>query len=185
MPPDTRYLVGRIAPVRLDRRGRAEPATADEPTRRRLDGSATLSTRDEARGVPVGDGDDTPPTPTRTTPRTAARRGLMIPASMGLRFQIPLDLDVVHGARVLGHLRARSTRREPAAGAPIRQLPADARSSIPESSTVADLAPGTTSEYPLKDDVVLRVDRYDDADATAASSRSPCATTARRRARSP
>ena len=41
------------------------------------------------------------------------RRGLMIPASMGLRCQVPDDLESIHRDRVLGHVRAdhRGTRR--------------------------------------------------------------------------
>ncbi len=94
VPPDSRYLIGRIAPVRL----------TDEPEVPSVDDDDADSTVDlgddldalESRGVPMttvddstidadedngGDRDDEP-----------VKRGLMIPASMGLRFQIPCDL---------------------------------------------------------------------------------------------
>ena len=73
--PEVPYLVGRIAPVRL--LAPAEDSGIAEPM---LDDDAD----DEAD--PIGDEDsglqDSP-----------LQRGLMIPASMGLRFQVPLDLD--------------------------------------------------------------------------------------------
>src|SRR6266568_1103563 len=83
-PPDSAYLIGRIAPVRLtDKDWDEDPATdvGDE-----LDAL-------ESRGVPVTAVDDAATTADEDTAEDGPqRRGLIIPASMGLRLQIPTNL---------------------------------------------------------------------------------------------
>ena len=117
----------------------------------------------ESRGVPVtavdessaesdeDNADDQPP-----------QRGLMIPASMGLRFQIPLDLSeftvmaswgVYSPIKSAGDADELKVRR-------YQRTPVDLPTVIP----VGKLTAGSTVSFSLKDDVVLRIDRYDDVE---------------------
>ena len=88
------------------------------------------------------------------------QRGLMIPASMGLRCQIPETWS-----------RSRVTRRGACTSRSPRRIAEKARIvrrykrtpvEIPKRITVADLRDSGTTEIPLQDKVVLRVDRHDD-----------------------
>ena len=88
------------------------------------------------------------------------QRGLMIPASMGLRCQIPDDLEsftvtaswgVYESVPEKDPERQRVVRR-------YKRTPIE----ITKRITVADLHESGTTEIPLKDKVVLRVDRHDD-----------------------
>ena len=98
--------------------------------------------------------------------RGQARReqGLMIPASMGLRFQVPNDLDGVHRDRVVGHLRdASKTGEVDKAGRAVRRYqrtPVE----IAETIAVADLTPGRTyTRTAAGTDRVCGSTAYDDA----------------------
>ena len=163
VPPDSKYLIGRIAPVRL----------TDEPEVPSVDDDDADSTVDlgddldalESRGVPMttvddstidadedtgGDRDDEP-----------VKRGLMIPASMGLRFQIPCGLATFTIRASWGVYNPEATGDVTAAGRAIRRFrrtPVD----IPKTIEVADLTPGTTHEVALDHDVKLRIDTYRD-----------------------
>ena len=89
--PDSAYLVGRIAPVRLTA-GRNDPTDADDPEVATDVGDAVDA--EEGRGVPVTAVDESSAAADEDSVEDAPQqRGLMIPASMGLRFQIPADLD--------------------------------------------------------------------------------------------
>jgi hypothetical protein len=150
--PEVPYLVGRIAPVRL--LAPAEDSGIAEPM---LDDDAD----DEAD--PIGDEDsglqDSP-----------LQRGLMIPASMGLRFQVPLDLDsfTVHAS--WGTYAPTREAREEGSDQPgarptrtrFRRTPHDVSTTIALSA----LTPGQTADVVLEGTVILRVDRYDDLDAS-------------------
>ena len=83
----------------------------------------------------------------------------MIPASMGLRCQIPDDLESFTVTASWGvyesvpapegdESRIRRYKRTPV--------------EIPKRIVVADLDESVTTEIPLKDKVVLRIDRHDD-----------------------
>ncbi|ADU49570.1 DISARM system helicase DrmA [Intrasporangium calvum] len=161
-PPDVAYLVGRIAPVRLT-------GKSDDPTE---EGAAEAPTdvgdavdANEGRGIPMTSVDDSSATADEDEAEdTPQKRGLMIPASMGLRFQVPADLPaffvvsswgVYEPVRVEGEESARARK--------FQRTPID----IPVEVLLADLAEGETKEYPLKDDVKLRVDCYDDRDRGA------------------
>ena len=164
-PPDTRYLLGRIAPVRLSQVDAVpEPAALDLPTG---DEESTLDLGDdldarESRGVPVGDLDDTSADADEDAPEDqGVRRGLMIPASMGLRFQVPLDLESVVVSASWGTYNSEATGEVTEKGRAKRRF-VRTPVSIPVLMALADLVPGTTKEYPLKDDVVLRVDTHVD-----------------------
>ena len=89
------------------------------------------------------------------------RRGLMIPASMGLRFQIPDDLHAFTVRASWGVYNPKATGQVSATGRSIRRFhrtPVD----VPVTVRLAELPRGETSTLPLRDDVVLRVDVYDD-----------------------
>lgn len=157
-PPDAAYLVGRIAPVRLTA-GRDDPIGA-ETGEAATDVGDTIAAA-QSRGVPVtavddsstdadeDDGNDEPP-----------KRGLMIPASMGLRFQLPLDLasfTVTASWGIYDSIKADADVENPRARL-FKRTPVD----VPVTVRVADLAAGATTALPLKDDVVLRIDQYED-----------------------
>ena len=126
MAPDTRYLVGRIAPVRLID-GTRRSDRRDEPTRTRPT-SATPIDATEGRGVPAvgADDDGTCRRDEDDAEDQPQKHGLMIPASMGLRFQVPADLDDVHGDRVVGYLPSQVTDRVSADRTADPPLPAHA-----------------------------------------------------------
>ena len=102
--PDAKYLVGLLAPVRLTR-SRDVPRTA-EPDEEQSDVGDDLDAR-AGTGVPVAAVDDTTVDADEDAAQDSpTKRGLMMPASMGLRFQVPLRPRRRHGAGVVGRLRA-------------------------------------------------------------------------------
>lgn len=164
-PPDTRYLLGRIAPVRLtqvnDVPEPIEPNELISGEESTFDVGDDLDAR-ESRGVPVGDLDDTATDADEDAAEDmGVRRGLMIPASMGLRFQVPLDLEALVVTASWGTYNPEATGEVTAKGRSIRRF-VRTHVSIPVPIMLADLVPGATTEYPLKDDVVLRVDTHID-----------------------
>jgi Helicase conserved C-terminal domain len=152
--PDVVYLVGRIAPRKLTGKGAPADADTDEP-------GTDVGDADEAKedqGVPVSgndeDGADGDEDNVEDEPQ---RRGLMIPASMGLRCQIPDDLEeftVIASWGVYEPVPAEEgdERRR------YKRTPVE----IPTTFTVAKLDTAKTTDFPLKDQVVLRIDRHDD-----------------------
>ena len=86
------YLVGHIAPMKLAE-GRADPGAGDELTSVRTDEAGARA----QSGVPAEAADDTgtgggADGEDDDGEDAVPRQGMMIPASMGLRFQIPRDL---------------------------------------------------------------------------------------------
>ena len=127
----------------------------------------TPTTREEGRGVPVTGVDDSGAGADEDSglEDTPQQRGLMIPASMGLRCQVPDDLESFTVTASWGvyesvpapegdESRIRRYKRTPV--------------EIPKRIVVADLDESETTEIPLKDKVVLRIDRHDDARASTA-----------------
>ncbi|MFI5959768.1 DISARM system helicase DrmA [Cryptosporangium sp. NPDC051539] len=155
--PDVAYLVGRIAPVRL-LPGKDDPSdtAADEPA---TDVGDAVDAA-ESRGVPVTavdeDGAGSDEDSVEDEPQ---RRGLMVPASMGLRFQVPLDLDTFTVTASWGVYEAVSERSKDE-GRTLRRYQRTPIS-IPCPIVIADLTRGATKAYPLKDKVLLRVDVHD------------------------
>ena len=155
--PDAVYLVGRIAPVRLSQGKDAprEEGSDDAPTDVGDDADA-----DEDRGVPVTAVDDSVAAVEEdTTEDEPQKRGLIIPSSMGLRFQIPDSLaeftitaswGTYHPVKADGSDPSRSRRYQ--------RVPVE----VPKTIRVAELVAGRTMTLPLKDHVVLRVDPHDD-----------------------
>ncbi|OBJ69897.1 hypothetical protein A5626_05740 [Mycobacterium marseillense] len=161
--PRSQYLVGHIAPVKLtgaeptgdDAEGDAERGLLVEP---RADGAGPV----EGRGVPAlaaddneadAEGDD--------ADDRAPKQGLMIAASMGLRFQVPLDLESFTVTASWGTYESVQTDQVTKSGRPIRHYQ---RTPVEEARTIAlaDLIPGHTTTVPLRDAICLRIDRYND-----------------------
>jgi hypothetical protein len=156
--PDAAYLVGRIAPFKLTS-GTGDPTDADtgEP-------DTDVGDADDAevgRGVPLTEVDDSGAGADEDSSLedTPQQRGLMIPASMGLRCQIPDDLVSFAVAASWGvyesvpapegdESRIRRYKRTPV--------------EIPRQIVIADLGESATTEILLKDKVVLRIDRHDE-----------------------
>ena len=165
--PSQRYLLGRIAPTRLQ--NAAETPVAETPEDRDsidpLDAAAST-------GVPVtGSEEDTlsatvDEDPGEDTDDEPVRRGLMIPASMGLRFQVPAGLDALNVHVSWG------TYEPTGAGAATGQASADTGTRyrrVPHEHslrlTPAALTPGRTEDRILDGDVTLRIDSHLDEPA--------------------
>lgn len=160
-PPDDRYLLGRIAPTRLS--GAADDLEAAASTGAPVTGVEEEMTNATAEEDPGEDTDDEP-----------VRRGLMIPASMGLRFQVPADPAELESIAIhVSWGTYESTGRDDAEAPISSSDPASNRDShitryrrIPHyhnfSLRLADLTPGRTQDYVLEDDVTLRIDSYRD-----------------------
>ena len=162
--PRSQYLVGHIAPVRLtgvaltddDSEGVAERGHLVEA---RTDGEALA----ESRGVPAFAADENEADAEDDDAEDRApKQGLMIPASMGLRFQVPPDLETFTVTASWGTYETVQTDKVTKAGRPIRhyqRIPVEE----PRTIRLADLKPGQTVAIPLRDTICLRVDRYDDS----------------------
>ncbi|OLO64146.1 helicase [Actinomyces oris] len=158
-PPDDRYLLGRIAPTRLT--GAADDLEAAASTGAPVTGVEEETTNATTEEDPGQDADDEP-----------VRRGLMIPASMGLRFQVPADPAELESITIhVSWGTYESTGRDDAEVPAPSSAPASRRDShitryrrIPHHHSLplrlADLTPGCTQDYVLEDDVTLRVDSY-------------------------
>ncbi|MCR2053090.1 DISARM system helicase DrmA [Actinomyces bowdenii] len=159
--PSQRYLLGRIAPTRLD-------STAETPaTEASDDNSEGVDPLDAAHstGVPVtGSEEDTldataEEDPGGDTDDEPVRRGLMIPASMGLRFQVPAHLEAINIHVSWGTyetIAKDATTSQTSADTRYQRVP-HAHSLRLESST---LTPGRTEDCHLEGDVILRIDSH-------------------------
>ena len=168
--PDGRYNLGRIAPTRLT--GSADtPGPGDGGDR--ADKGALDTDALDARastGVPVTGVDETGPDGDEDTAGdrddTPIRRGLMIPASMGLRFQVPADLDAltVHASWGVYHPQSGGPTEDGREGG--RPATVYRREDVTEHVRInpASLTPGTTQDHVLREDVILRVDAQVDGD---------------------
>ena len=164
--PRSQYLVGHIAPVKLvgvstgsTAEGGADPAGRNELVEVRTDADGVS----EGRGVPAYAADDTEAdAEDDDVEDRAPKQGLMIPASMGLRFQVPADLEAFRVVATWGTYETVETDKVTKAGRPVREYQ---RTPVEETRTVrlADLTPGQTATVGLKESIVLRIDRYDDA----------------------
>lgn len=160
--PDALYLVGRIAPAKLVEQKGTNPVSAVED-----DDEDTGLSADGTPGVPVADdSEQTAGSDSEGADDAPLRRGLMIPASMGLRFQVPQSQESVTAHATWGTYhsqRAEDVEDEsPGVRAPRRYARKDHvhHASIP----VGSLTPGQTHDIVLEDRVVLRVDVMDDGD---------------------
>ncbi|HWK25181.1 MAG TPA: DISARM system helicase DrmA [Solirubrobacter sp.] len=158
--PRQQYLVGLIAPVKLTSTGVSELGQddADDLVEVRLDDEGAS----EGRGVPTVAADESDADSEDDDPEDRApKQGLMIPASMGLRFQVPTDLASFTVTSSWGTYETVQTDRVTKAGRPIRHYQ---RAPVEEVRAIelATLVPGHTKTVSLRDAVCLRIDRYDD-----------------------
>ena len=156
--PDSAYLIGRIAPAKL-RAGSGDPVDADTGEPDTDVGDAADA--EAGRGVPLTEVDDSGAGADEDSglEDEPQQRGLMIPASMGLRCQIPDDLESF-GVTVSWGVYEPVAEENPEKKRILRRYkrtPIEIRKRI----TVTDLRDAATIEIPLRDKVVLRVDRYD------------------------
>ena len=156
--PDAAYLIGRIAPARLlDGDGDPGEEGADEAA---TDVGDAVAAR-QVRGVPVADNDDAGAGADEDSGAAGSsaledapqQRGLMIPASMGLRCQVPADLAELTVLAEWGVYK--SIRAEPDTDNTARRRRYQ-RTPVAVPVTLR-LAVGR-STVSLVDDVVLRVD---------------------------
>ncbi|SMD11192.1 DISARM system helicase DrmA [Lentzea albidocapillata] len=158
--PRSQYLVGHIAPVKLVGSATASPGDSDggDLIEVRTDGDGMA----EGRGVPAYAADDTEADAEDDDAEDRApKQGLMIPASMGLRFQVPGDLEAFRVIASWGTYETVETEKVSKAGRPIRGYQ---RTPVEETRTIrlADLVHGQTATVQLKESIVLRIDRYND-----------------------
>ncbi|WP_297080809.1 DISARM system helicase DrmA [uncultured Demequina sp.] len=157
--PDALYLVGRIAPAKLVEGPTPAAGGDDETDSEVVDDSEHLD-----RGVPVEpDGNDPVANDDDGGEDAPLRRGLMIPASMGLRFQVPRDLESVTVHSSWGTYHSQRSDEETPSGRPVRRY---ARKDHLHHSIVPvqSFTPGETETIVLEDRVVLRVDVMDQGD---------------------
>lgn len=165
--PDNVYLVGRIAPTKLTRTWADTSDTKAEDLPPDVDMTAEAA---ETGGITVSDVDNDPSETEDDDPDDRPqRRGLMIPTSMGLRFQIPLDLDEFTITACWGQYGAHKEETEEAeqqkdkARRP-RRLFKREDFRIPVVIKSTDLPLGHVHEERVRDTVVLRIDRFDDTE---------------------
>ena len=156
--PDAVYLVGRIAPFKLTA-GAGDPQDAEtgEP-------DTDVGDADDAeagRGVPLTEVDDSGAGADEDSglEDTPQQRGLMIPASMGLRCQVPDDLESFTVTASWGMYESvPAPEGDESRSRRYKRTPVE----IAKRIVVADLGESVTTEIPLKDKVVLRIDRHDE-----------------------
>lgn len=160
--PKQTYLVGLIAPVKLTstRGSGLVQEDAGDLTEVRLDEDGAT----EGRGVPTMAADESEADAEEDgVEDRAPKQGLMIPASMGLRFQVPVDLASFIVRASWGTYETVQTDEVSKAGRPVRKYQ---RTPVEETRTVtlAELTAGRTETVVLRDSICLRIDRYDDAE---------------------
>ena len=159
--PRSQYLVGLIAPVKLTS-GKAAADHDEEVDSERGHLIEVRADGEAGRGVPAPGADETEAEAEGDdADDRAPKQGLMIPASMGLRFQVPSDLESFTVTASWGSYETVETDQVTKAGRPIRHFQ---RTPVEESRTIqlADLPAGQTVSVPLRESICLRVDRYND-----------------------
>lgn len=172
--PRSHYLVGMIAPVKIDEAASdSSTANADETTdsardkdssREPLIGENIPTTAEDLKqsgGLSSASAEDTTEAEEDDDEDRVPKQGSMLPSSMGLRFQIPAEQTTVTVTASWGTYRAVPTGEKDSKGRELRdyqRTPHEHRLPL----TIAELTPGTTAEYILEDSIVLRVDRYND-----------------------
>lgn len=160
--PRSQYLVGHIAPVKLTK---IAGGASDDDSSDRGDLVEVRADEDglaEGRGVPAYASDESEAdAEDDDVEDRAPKQGLMIPASMGLRFQVSADLESFTVTASWGTYETVETDQVTKAGRPVRHYQ---RTPVEEPKTIrlGDLMQGRTATVPLRDSICLRVDRYDD-----------------------
>jgi len=135
--PATAYPLGRIAP---------------RPLQVRNDDSPDVLNDDDSDGADDDGDEDTPP-----------KRGVMIPASMGLRFQIPTALETFTVRASWGTYHSRNAEGSAKETGRKERVFVRTPVDVPVVVAAADLVDGQTRDYPLTGDAVLRIDSYTDS----------------------
>ncbi|WP_345314484.1 hypothetical protein [Gordonia alkaliphila] len=155
--PRSQYLVGHIAPVKLVG-GATSPTAVSAPDIAGQDDLAEVRADEdgmaEGRGVPAFAADDSEAdAEDDDVEDRAPKQGLMIPASMGLRFQVPADLEEFRVVASWGIYETVQTDKVNKAGRPVREYQ---RTPVEEFRSVrlADLTPGQTTTIGLKERAV-------------------------------
>ena len=158
--PRQLYLVGHIAPVKLTEE-RADPASAE-------DGYGLVGIRaDDAgvhaqRGIPAESADDNAADADEDdVDDKAPKQGLMIPSSMGMRFQVPNDLAEFTVTATWGTYESVKTEEVDKKGRPVRRY-RRTPVGIVEKIAVGELTAGRTYTRVLTGQVCVRIDAYDD-----------------------
>ena len=159
--PRQLYLVGHIAPVKLTEPD-ADPAGSE-------DGYGLVGIRSDAagfhaqRGIPAesADGTDVEGEEDDADDK-APKQGLMIPSSMGLRFQVPNDLPEFTVTASWGTYESVKTGEVDKRGRAVRRY-RRTPVGIVEKIAVAELTSGRTYTRVLTGQICLRIDAYDDA----------------------
>lgn len=162
--PDAIYLVGRIAPAKLADPASHSPVTQDVDEDADEEIIPALEAR-LGRGVPVGTVDeDTAGNEDEGSEDVPLRRGLMIPASMGLRFQVPLDQKAVTVHASWGSYQPETPPEDPNKPLKPGERPQRKyrRSQHIQSRRIdlRSLTPGDTAEILLEDRIMLRIDAF-------------------------
>ena len=161
--PRSQYLVGLIAPVKLGNREDSSPENAEPDERGDLiEIRPEIGGAAEGRGVPALPADENEAdAEDDDTEDRAPKQGLMVPASMGLRFQVPIDLETFSVTASWGTYETVETDEVTKAGRPIRHYQ---RTPVEKSQLIrlTDLRAGHTLTVPLGESTCLRLDRYDD-----------------------
>ncbi len=134
--PSTVYPIGRIAPSKLK-----EESETDE------DAGDAAASEDREFGTDEEAGEDAP-----------VKRGMMIPASMGLRFQVPLEMEQLTVRASWGIYHSR--KGEPTDDGREKREFVRTQIDAPVVVRLSQLMEGKTRDYPLQDTAVLRVDVY-------------------------
>lgn len=161
--PRSQYLVGQIAPVKLTGAALNNKDAENVPELGNFDEAQMGDdAAHDQRGVQAAGADETTAEVEGDDPEDRTpKQGLMIPASMGLRFQVPADLASFTITASWGTYSTFETDQVTKAGHPIRHYQ---RTPVDESRTIAlaSLTPGKTATITLRDSICMRVDRYDD-----------------------
>ena len=153
--PRSQYLVGFIAPVKVE----AAPPQADDDD----DALVTVTGGASAPGVLADGSDDTEADDEDDDSEDRVpKQGLIVPSSMGLRFQVPIGLESFTVTASWGVYESVETDQVSKNGRPIRHFQ---RTPVEEPRLIrlSDLEVGHTHTEPLRESVCLRIDRYDDA----------------------
>ncbi|PYI39491.1 helicase [Arthrobacter psychrolactophilus] len=156
--PDALYLVGRIAPAKL--MGKGGVTLAEDAEGAADEDVVAASDSDLGRGVPAVQENEMAGSDDEGAEDVPLRRGMMIPASMGLRFQVGLDVENVVIRSEWGTYRSEETDEVTVSGRPKRKF-RRTQHTHPVVVPVGSLQAGETADFTLEDSILIRVDVMD------------------------
>lgn len=179
--PRSHYLVGWLAPVKIDSQG-AQQAAAVEGTDDLTDppvNDPEAPGQEATRELLVGDLEPNPgahtsaggllvaaDTRTETDDEDDAedrvpKQGSMLPSSMGLRFQVPDHQESITVIASWGTYRSVKTDQVTISGKTVTNYQRTHHEHEIRLK-LAELTPGITTDVPITGNILLRVDRYED-----------------------